>query len=208
MKAIAIILVIIAVIISVFYIPVYFDINLGKENSVTLGYLLFKIRLFPNKKKKSEKPNPKKKEKTKAKEKPKPKKETTSSDFGEILDILKEQLPNIKKTTKKLFGAIKIKKLYVNWKIAAEDAFETAMNFGKLNGVFYVVYGMLSNILKIEPKQINIYPNFLTEESEINVKMRVLISPAKIIGAVFGFAVEFLKSYLGKDKNIKEKAVN
>ncbi len=211
MKAFVIILAVIICIVSVFYIPVYFDIELGKKNNVVFGYLFFKKLIFPNDKPKKDKEPKKQKKKSKKspqKNKPKPKKETTSSDFNEILNTLKEQLPNIKKTTKALLSAIKIRKLNVNWRIGSDDAFDTAMKYGKYNGGFFIVYGMLSNIISIKPEKINIYPDFLSEDEDIDVKMRIYISPAKVISAAVGFAVGFIKSYLNTNKNNKEKAVN
>lgn len=206
MKALIIFLAILLCIVSVFYIPIYFIIELGKENKITLGYLFFKKLIFPHNKQEKVKNKQEKNKKANKKKQIKPKEKTSSSDFTEILEILKEQLPNIKKTTKGLLSAIKIRQLNLNWRICTDDAFDTAMKYGKLNGLFYIVYGMLSGIISIKPENINIYPDFLNEEDEFSIKMKIYISPAKIISALLGFAVGFIKTYL--NKNNKEKAVN
>ena len=197
MKTLIIIIFIIITVILFFKIPVYADIVLGGENSVTIGYMFFKKKIFPSDKKekvkKSAEESSEKKEKTKKK---KPKQKTDSEDFKEILEILKKELTNISVYVKGLLKAVKIKRLNIIWKISGEDACETAIKYGKYSGLFYSVYAILSEFIDIKTENADISPDFLSEEGSFNLKARIYLIPSTIISSTVVFVFKFIKDYL------------
>ena len=213
MKALIIIFSIIILTVLFFRIPVYADLVLGEENSVIIGYMFFKKKIFPSEKKekaeKSTKKTVNKKQKKEEKKPKQPKKETDGEGFKEILEIIKAELPNVSAYIKGILGAVKIRRLNILWRIGGEDACETAVKYGKCSGLFYTVYGMVSGLIDIKTENVDISPDFLSEEGKFNLKTRIYVIPSKIISSTVVFAFKFIIDYIKlNNKNEKVECKN
>ena len=150
---------------------------------LTLGFLFFKIKLFPKEKKeKAEKktePEKKKKKTSEAEGKKKEtKKEESKLSLEEKIKLAIKILKDIKEPFKKFFKKIKIRNIKAEVMVAKGDSAETAMAFTKINEAVTVILNLLDSIFTLKAKSIYVYPDFIEENSkyyfECDIKLNLL----------------------------------
>ena len=141
-------------------------ISYKDDFSVNAKFLFLKFKLYPEEKKK---PKTKKKQAVsptkKPTEKPKEKKK------GSIIPKLFEYREVIIDIVKEFASRIHFKFVKINIKIATDDAAKTALAYsGAVQGVSYLVSFLEnhSNVDMTNNSSINIYTDFLSEESELD----------------------------------------
>lgn len=113
----------------------------------------------------------------KAEKEKKPKKKKGLSDLRELLQML-DGVPSL---IGKLIKRIRIENLYIHIESGKDDAYETAMNFGKLNAGIWTLVGMLCGIFTVDLKEIEIVPRFNEDVFEYRVKALIKLRIYHII---------------------------
>lgn len=160
--------------------------NEKKGFCVFLKFFNFKFNVFCSKKGKDFK---KTKSKIKLKkEKKKTKKENKKNFFQTVwlVKILVEPIPKILKFLNK---GLKIKKIFLDAKIAEKDAKKTALAYVNFSKIIYVFLGFVSSYCKIKEKKIIIKPDFLIEESKFDFVLRLNVSFARIVFAILLYLI-------------------
>lgn len=192
---------IIIIFLVVFVVVGLVKLNLGvvfnqrKGLCVFLKIFVLKFNIFSSKIEKDEK---KIKEKTKQKNKKKKAKKEDGKNFFQTLWLVKILIEPIPKVLKFLNRGLKIKRFYLNAKIAQQDAKTTALTYVKFSEMVYVFLGFVSSYCKLKEKQIIIKPDFLNEKSSFDFVLKMNVGFARVFFAIliYLFFVIFKVVYL------------
>lgn len=119
--------------------------------SMALRFLFFRFQVIPLPE--SLKKPPKKPKKTAAKPKkakesaPKPKKKRPFMDY---LQLINDLLPVIGNALRRMVGGITIKRCRISLLVAAEDAGDTAIRYGRANTLLYGIYTFLARHIRFK----------------------------------------------------------
>ncbi len=165
-------------------IPATVDVSLRMDAGFTakLRLLGFSFSLFPPKEKHPKQKHGKKKPQEEKKTSPDKRKETSSGrDFAELLGALRSFLDPLPTFLRLLRRGIRIRKFRVIWRIATDDAADTAIAYGRACSLFYPVLAIVDGLFDLSIERIRIYPDFLHEESFYSVSFRVRIRVWRLI---------------------------
>lgn len=156
-----------------------------------------------------------KEEQERKKKKPEPEKEEEESKFklSDLLSILKKMLdatPSvtdlipllcrvIKLFSSRLFGRLHIKVARLHIRVGASDAMQTAVLFGVVNQSVQYLVAFLKKICRmdgIRRADIQVYPDFLTEDTQVDFKITFGISLGAVILAFLKAGWYLLRGYL------------
>ncbi len=213
-----IILGIIALIIGLFlWFPVRLGVAYGEEGtSCWLKILFWKISIFSSedlekeeeqqafkqKRQKSRKKAKTKKKDSQTGETPKKKQKKSVQEWIELILIIAQSGG---KLVKRFWKGFRINDLCLQMAVAGNDAAETAITYGKVNAAVYSMYALVSRIVTLRRTYIQIIPDFLSEESRVEVSGELFFRIGALLAAAFSGGFFFLKKYLAKMKTKKEK---
>lgn len=92
-----------------------------------------------------------------------------------------------------LIGKTKVKNLFLDIKVAAEEPSLTAMYYGGVSAVVYPAVGLLNGIIPIEKQTVNINADYSVAQSEIKFEVIIKLRVYKLISVVFSFIKEYIK---------------
>lgn len=137
-------------------------------------------------------------------------KKSFSERFGGIGDII-EKVKIIwgftQKGLKKLFVHIGISDLVIDFSIAGEDAYNTALNYGRICAVTYNAIGFIQVLFRTSVKSVDIVCDFNGKKSVYDCEAKITITPSTILSAAFILLFGFLRNYgkiMGKPKSKKQ----
>ena len=96
-----------------------------------------------------------------------------------------------KKPLRKICKGFHFSKLYLDIKVADEDAYKCAMNYGRMCFAVYNSLELLNEIFTVKPEHIDVYAAFGEEKSAYNVSFTVRFR----LGTAVGAAIAFLWAY-------------
>ena len=138
--------------------------------------------------------------------KKKDKREPLSDKIDKLCDII-EKVKIIWNVSKKhllnIFKHIYIEELMVDFLIADEDAYKTAMNYGKINAAVYNLINFIRTFFTVTIKTVDIVCDFDSKESIYDFSTKITVKPSTILSAVFGILFGLLiniKKLIGKNK--------
>lgn len=204
MKALLIILGIIAFILILLMIPVRIKLDYGEKTTLRLGYFFLSFRIYPAKEK-----NPGKKKKTPEKKKEEEKKKPQKKKPGKLKQLLDkhgadgliEILKEAAKIVTELLGGL-ARHLYftrfnVRICVVGEDAADTAVKYGYVCSAVYLPIAVLSEHSVIKKHSEDISAGFLAEktaaELELTAKIRPLFLIPILLKALIGLVRIVLK---------------
>ncbi len=198
-------IIVIVAFIFISMVKIKIDVNFKESQDICLllKILCFKFKLFPHaaKNKRTNKSSDKQKNTSqKSTEKDVKKKRG----FFDILNIVKICLDPLPKSLKFLGKGIKIKNLNVSWCIATDDAFETALRYGRCCSYFYAVLGSLCATFSVKIGQIRIYPDFESENPHFFASLRFEVSIGRLFITTLGYLIIIIIKLSTKNK--KERA--
>ena len=175
-----------------------------------LKILFFKIRLFPEKEKKHRKnpwykrmaihtksflriPSFRKKSKKEDKKESGDKKK---ADATSIIETIKLVCVIVKALLSKLAKHLRIKLARINIKLATGDAASTAVAYGALTQSINVLFPLLDQVKNFslpKGKDIDIQPDFLSEESEIDLRLVFSLRIWQIFSTAFSILFKIIK---------------
>jgi len=141
-------------------------------------------------------------------------KEPFSEKIDKVFDII-EKVKIIWFVSKKwlahIFKHIYIEELMIDFLIADNDAYKTAMNYGKINAVVYNFINFIRTFFTVTIKTVDILCDFDKKESQYDFSLKITVRPATVLSAVFGILFGLLiniRKLIGKNKKqISKKKV-
>lgn len=138
-------------------------------------------------------------------EKKKKSKEPLSEKIDKIFNII-DKVKIIWSVSKKwlmhIFKRIYIEDLMVDFVIADEDAYKTAMGYGKINAAVYNFINFIRTFFTVTIKTVDILCDFDRKEPQYDFSVKITVRPATILSAVFGILFGLLiniRKLIGKN---------
>lgn len=134
----------------------------------------------------------------------KEKKETLSEKIDKLKDLIGKAkiIWSVSKNhLKKIFTHIYLDDLMIDFIIASDDAYKTAMNYGKINAAVYNAITAVRLLFPIKIKTVDIVCDFERKEPVYDCELKVTVRPATILSAAFGILFGLLlniKKLMGK----------
>ncbi len=225
---------ILAIILFILFVPAVVDFKYeNKKTEVKVKYLFFtafdstkkKPPKTPEEKaaerekkrlkklKKQEKEEKKKKKQEAKKQKLAAKGKTVSEkekrSIPEMLSLVKSFIAPVGKGMRRLFKGIRISRFYLDIKVGNFDAYECAMEYGKICTAVSNALAFFQSFFTIKPEHIEILPRFGTESTVYTAKLRAKISPSAVFAAGFALLWTYIKNtLLSKQSEIENTNTN
>lgn len=221
-----IILGIVALIIAVIlWFPVRIGLAYGEEGfSGWFNLLFWKIPVFPVEKEEEEELTPgqkrrrakkaaqrekKKAGKKKSGEGEKEKAPKKKRSLGEWIELIAVIAQSGGRLARRFWKGFRINGLRLRMAVAGSNAAETAIAYGKINAAVYSAYALAERIVTLRRTDIRIVPDFLSEESRVEVSGELFFRVGTLLAAVCSGGFYFLKRFLsmsgaGKKQGKKE----
>ena len=195
---------IILFIILLLALPVHIVADWNEHLTLKIRYLFFKFTIIPGKEKEKKPKEDKQKKSEKPKEN-KPKKPKKKHTPEEIIDGFIAAVHRYGSGVKMILHNIRVHKLEIFWKIAAEDAAACAIRYGKICALLNTGFGFLRNLTRIEKTKLRIYPDFTAEKEEIRVLADIEANPLVAIIGALRIAFAFLGNIIKEQKKETSK---
>ena len=122
---------------------------------------------------------------------PDEKEEKSGKSLSEKIDLFLDIWSVGKKPLKKICKGFHFSKLYLDVKVADEDAYKCAMNYGRMCFAVYNGLELLNAIFTVKPEHIDVYAAFGEEKSEYTASFTVKFR----LGTAVCAAIAFLWAY-------------
>ncbi len=116
----------------------------------------------------------------------------------------KTYIPVGKKAVKKLLKLIRIYKLNLNIEVGDTDAYKAALNFGKLNTVFYPLLGLLCTVFNVKIEHTDICCNFNQKVFNASGSACIYLRPSAVTCLAIYLLINYLK-ISRKQKRLNKK---
>ena len=162
MIALWIILGLLALILVLMLIPAGLALHYHGEDFTAEGKWLFlRFTLWPLPEKEEPEKAEKKQEK-KAAEKPKKEKKSERRPFMDWLQLINDLLPVLGEVLRKMGKAITLKRCRITMVIAAEEADQTAIRYGRANALLYTIYAFLGRHIRVKEFKAELRQDYLS----------------------------------------------
>ena len=140
--------------------------------------------------------------------------------LSEKIDKLKDIIEKMKliwsfskKHLRRIFKRIYLENLMIDFVIADEDAYNAAINYGKMNAAIYNLLNAVRIMFPVSVKTVDIVCDFEKKESVYDFEVNIIVKPATVFSAGFGILFGLLKNIkklIGKsnEQSEPEKAVS
>ena len=154
--------------------------------------------IVPEQKAKEDTPIKKKSKKLKEKHK------IDKDELSEKLELIKMIIKSSKKGFKRLIKGIRIDDIALDFFVANEDAYEAAINYGKINIAVYNAIAFLRTFFSVSIDHVNISVRFNSNDSAYDGSLKLKITPHTALLTSASIFLNFLVNNY-KDKKEKEK---
>ncbi len=224
MTALYIILGIIALIVILFSIKVSVTAEYADSFSLDVQWLFIKLHIFPQteeqkakREAKKAKKEEKKKKKKKKPEKEKPKEEKKEEDkpsepkknifkdfyenqgFGATVELVRTAAAQLGGFLGSVYRAFVIENLQLLLKVSSgDDAAQNAIKYGKVCSAVYPSMGFICSNMKVKKYEVNVVPDFISQENKAQFALSLSVRPIKLTNAVVVLAFKLLLKVLLK----------
>ncbi len=224
MTALYIILGIIALIVILFSIKVSVTAEYADSFSLDVQWLFIKLHIFPQTEEqkakrevKKAKKEEKKKKKKKKPEKEKPKEEKKEEDkpsepkknifkdfyenqgFGATVELVQTAAAQLGGFLGSVYRAFVIENLQLLLKVSSgDDAAQNAIKYGKVCSAVYPSMGFICSNMKVKKYEVNVVPDFISQENKAQFALSLSVRPIKLTNAVVVLAFKLLLKVLLK----------
>lgn len=203
MTAIIVILSIILFLAILMLLPLTLYISFEDKLCLKLRYLFIKIQLFPEKPKEKKKKQPAKKPQKAQKPKDAEQEENklreilSKTGLSGLIEIISETAKIIGAGAMGVIRHAVIKRLKLNVDCGGEDAADAAISCGYVSAAVYPSLGIILSAVKNYKKtQININPDYDSEEKKVSLDCAVRVKPWWLIVSAVKTAVGLIKELL------------
>lgn len=138
----------------------------------------------------------------KAKKRTKKEKKKLSYSPMEIYNFAVEMLEGLSRPMKRIVKGIRITDLDLDFTIGGQDAFETALSYGRISGIVGYLIGLIQSLMTLHIKEIDIAADFDAEESIFNAKMLIKLRLGTFLIAAFSIIFKiFVNTIKMKNKD-------
>ncbi len=125
-------------------------------------------------------------------EKPKKRAKLT---FERLKYLIERFIELVKAVTHEFCRYVRVKVCHVWIKIATDDAADTARAYAKVSAVVWTLLEFLSCNMKVKrcDKKVAVFPDFLSNESQMDIKLVLRIKPIHMISAAMHLLPIFMK---------------
>ena len=115
--------------------------------------------------------------------------------FERIKKLIERFVELVKAVTHEFCRYVRVKICYVWIKIATDDAADTARAYAKVSAVVWTLLEFLSCNMKVKrcDKKVAVFPDFLSNESQMDIKLVLRIKPIHMISAAMHLLPIFMK---------------
>lgn len=216
MTALYIILGIVALIVILFSIKVSVTAEYADSFSLDVQWLFIKLHIFPQteeqkakreakKAKKEEKKKKKTEEEKKEDDKPsEPKKNIfkefyENQGFGATVELIQTAAAQLGGFMGSIYRAFVIENLKLLLKVSSgDDAAQNAIKYGKVCSTVYPSMGFICSNMKVKKYEVNVVPDFISQENKAQFALSLSVRPIKLTNAVVVLAFRLLFKVLLK----------
>lgn len=216
MTALYIILGIVALIVILFSIKVSVTAEYADSFSLDVQWLFIKLHIFPQteeqkakreakKAKKEEKKKKKTEEEKKEDDKPsEPKKNIfkefyENQGFGATVELIQTAAAQLGGFMGSIYRAFVIENLKLLLKVSSgDDAAQNAIKYGKVCSAVYPSMGFICSNMKVKKYEVNVVPDFISQENKAQFALSLSVRPIKLTNAVVVLAFRLLFKVLLK----------
>ena len=219
MTALYIILGIIALIVILFSIKVSVTAEYADSFSLDVQWLFIKLHIFPQTEEQKAKREAKKakKEEKKKPEKEKPDEEKKEEDkpsepkknifkefyenqgFGATVELIQTAAAQLGGFMGSIYRAFVIENLKLLLKVSSgDDAARNAIKYGKVCSAVYPSMGFICSNMKVKKYQVNVVPDFISQENKAQFALSLSVRPIKLTNAAVVLAFRLLFKVLLK----------
>ena len=219
MTALYIILGIIALIVILFSIKVSVTAEYADSFSLDVQWLFIKLHIFPQTEEQKAKREAKKakKEEKKKKKKKKPEEEKKEEDkpsepkknifkefyenqgFGATVELIQTAAAQLGGFMGSIYRAFVIENLKLLLKVSSgDDAAQNAIKYGKVCSAVYPSMGFICSNMKVKKYEVNVVPDFISQENGAEFELALSVRPIKLTNAVVVLAFRLLFKVLLK----------
>ena len=216
MTALYIILGIIALIVILCSVKVKITAEYGEAFSLDVQWLFIKLHIFPQteeqkakreakKAKKEEKKKKKPEEEKKEEHKPsEPKKNIfkefyENQGFGATVELIQTAAAQLGGFMGSIYRAFVIENLKLLLKVSSgDDAAQNAIKYGKVCSAVYPSMGFICSNMKVKKYEVNVVPDFISQENKAQFALSLSVRPIKLTNAVVVLAFRLLFKVLMK----------
>lgn len=114
------------------------------------------------------------------------------------LQLINDLLPVLGEALRKMGKAITLKRCQITMVIAAEEADQTAIRYGRANALLYTIYAFLSRHIRVKEFKAELRQDYLSgpEGETAEADLLVLVCPMILAGAGFRLLRKGGKIYL------------
>ena len=203
MAALYIILGIIALIIILFSIKVSVTAEYADSFSLDVQWLFIKLHIFPQteeQKAKREAKKAKKEEKKPSEPKKNIFKEFYENQgFGATVELIQTAAAQLGGFMGSIYRAFVIENLKLLLKVSSgDDAAQNAIKYGKVCSAVYPSMGFICSNMKVKKYEVNVVPDFISQENKAQFALSLSVRPIKLTNAVVVLAFRLLFKVLLK----------
>lgn len=219
MTALYIILGIIALIVILCSVKVKITAEYGEAFSLDVKWLFIKLHIFPQTEEQKAKREAKKakKEEEKKKKKKKPEEEKKEEDkpsepkknifkefyenqgFGATVELIQTAAAQLGGFMGSIYRAFVIENLKLLLKVSSgDDAAQNAIKYGKVCSAVYPSMGFICSNMKVKKYEVNVVPDFISQENKAQFALSLSVRPIKLTNAVVVLAFRLLFKVLLK----------
>lgn len=217
MTALYIILGIIALIVILFSIKVSVTAEYADSFSLDVQWLFIKAHIFPQTEEQKAKKAAKKAKKEEKKKKKKPEEEKKEEDkpsepkknifkefyenqgFGATVELIQTATAQLGGFMGSIYRAFVIENLKLLLKVSSgDDAAQNAIKYGKVCSAVYPSMGFICSNMKVKKYEVNVVPDFISQENRAEFELALSVRPIKLTNAVVVLAFRLLFKVLLK----------
>lgn len=217
MAALYIILGTIALIVILFSIKVSVTAEYADSFSLDVQWLFIKAHIFPQTEEQKAKKAAKKAKKEEKKKKKKPEKEKKEEDkpsepkknifkefyenqgFGATVELIQTAAAQLGGFMGSIYRAFVIENLRLLLKVSSgDDAAQNAIKYGKVCSAVYPSMGFICSNMKVKKYEVNVVPDFISQENKAQFALSLSVRPIKLTNAVVVLAFRLLFKVLLK----------
>ncbi|MDD3194075.1 MAG: hypothetical protein PHE47_09600 [Oscillospiraceae bacterium] len=125
-----------------------------------------------------------------------------SRSLRETVDMVLDLVKTAKKPARLLYRHLWVRKLDFRLVVAREDAAQTAIAYGQMNGWVHGAYGALSHFVRMKKGRVGVQADYLSQGDWIDASFRLTLRPVFALAAVVWFGCGFLRNTMkSKEKN-------
>lgn len=137
----------------------------------------------------------------------KSKKEGNISSLKEKYNKIKSYLPMGWKYFKKLLKTVRITDVKINIDVGREDAHESAVYYGAVQGALFNILGQICNMFSVKIKKADVNCIFTKNVINGSAECYIRVRPSSMIAIAFCIGVNFLVIFLKQKRNDKSNQV-